>query len=113
MYVLFSSLDQEPLVSLEETDDCQRFWVVIDGLVESIAQQAFALADMGWLADRDTAWVKIAALRRLAGPRVRPDWPERFEHMLRYAESKGWLNAEKTHVKGHCEWQEEIVRRPG
>ena len=74
------------------------------GPSEDAARQALAREDVGTLAGHEAAWIEIASLRRLAGGRVQPDWPERFEGMLRYAGRKGWLSSDGLSVRGHCEW---------
>jgi hypothetical protein len=104
MYIQLSSGEQGPVVSLEEPDDCTRFHVAIHSLSEETVQQALRHEEVGWLGDTDTAWINIDALRRLAHERVGPDWPERLDGMLRYAEHKGWLSDDRTAVSGHCEW---------
>lgn len=104
MYMLLSSAQHEAVVTLEEPDDCTRFHVAIHGLSEDAARQALAREELGMLDIHEAAWIEIAALRRLASGRVQPDWPERFEGMLRYAGRKGWLSSGGSSVRGHCEW---------
>ena len=104
MYILLSSAQHEAVITLEEPDDCARFHVAIHRLSEDAARQALAREDVGTLENSEVAWIEIASLRRLAGGRVQPDWPERFEGMLRYAERKGWLSSDNSSVRGHCEW---------
>jgi hypothetical protein len=106
MYILLTALKQEAVVTLEEPDDCNRFHVAINGLSENVARQALVSEQVGQFVSREAAGIKIVALRRLAGGRVGPDWSTRFENMLRFAESKGWLNTDRTEVRGHCEWSE-------
>lgn len=107
MYILVIAASPAPVVSLEEPDDCRRFHVAIRHLSEDAAQQALEREDVGAFSGHDTAWIKITALRELAGTRVQPDWPERFDGMLRYAQSKGWLSSDGSQVSGHCEWEQE------
>ena len=107
MYIQVAPAEPKPVVSLEEPDDCRRFHVAIGNLPEDVARQALERDDVGTLSDHDTAWIKITALRKLAETRVQQDWPERFDGMLRYAQSKGWLSSDGTQVSGHCEWGQE------
>jgi hypothetical protein len=105
MYLLLSLVQQEPQFSLVEPDDCTRLHVAIErSLSEEVVKQTFLRENIGWLDDHQNAWITLDALRQLAVGSVQPDWPERFSAMLAYAERKGWLNAEKTAVSGHCEW---------
>jgi len=105
MYIQVKAAEPNPVVSLEEPDNCRQFHVAIGNLSEDEAQQALEREDVGTFSDHETAWIKITALRKLAESRVPPDWPERFDAMLRYAETKGWLSANGTQVSGHLEWE--------
>lgn len=113
MYILLFTLEQEPIISLEEPDDCTRLHVAIHGLSESAVQQALEREHFGYLENHENAWLRVDTLRRLAQGCVEPDWSQRFEQMLHYAASKGWLDTEQTHVKGHCEWDETASENPG
>lgn len=107
MYISVSPSHVGAVITLEEPDDCTRFHVAIQNLSEDEVLQALKRDEVGSLSASNTAWIKIGALRQFAKERVRPDWPERFEGMLRYAERKGWLSDDKTMVSGHCEWRSE------
>jgi hypothetical protein len=104
MYILVSPAERAPSVTLEEPDDCRRFHVAVRGLSEDSARQALEAEGVGRLGDPAAAEIAIAAIRKLAQGRVKPDWPERFEAMLEYAGRKGWLSADGERVQGHCEW---------
>ena len=104
MYIQVAPAEPKPVIRLEEPDNCRQFHVAIGNLSEEVAEQALEREDVGTFSNHDTAWVKITALRKLAETRVPPDWQDRFDEMLRYAESKGWLSTDGTHVSGHCEW---------
>lgn len=105
MYVLVTASDQVPTVSLEDPDDCSRFHVAVRDLAESAAASTLEAEGVGTL-ETQAAWISIEALRKLAQGRVQPDWPQRFGHMVQYAERKGWLSEDGEHVRGHCEWIE-------
>jgi hypothetical protein len=107
LYIQVVPAEPQPVVSLEEPDDCRRFHVAIGDLSLDVAEQALEREDVGTFSDHNTAWIKITALRTLAETRVPPDWSERFDAMLRYAETKGWLSTDGTQVNGHCEWRQE------
>lgn len=104
MYVLLTPASGSAMLTLEESDDCQRFHVEIRDLTEEAVQQIFGREGAGTLDSCEVAWIEIAFLRRLAEGRVQPEWSERFDGMLRYAERKGWLNRDQSRVQGHCEW---------
>jgi hypothetical protein len=107
MYLFLSSSKLSPIASLEEPDDCSSFHITIQNLSEDNARQVLEDEDVGELADHDTAWITITALYRLAQGRVQPDWQDRFNGMLHYAERKGWLRNDRAAVRGHCEWEPE------
>ena len=106
MYLLVTATEEVPTISLVEPDDCRRFHVTIRGLTQDAAEQALADQGIGQFSDSTTAWIKIAAIRRLAQGCVQPDWPQRFSDMLQYAGRKGWLSEDGQSVSGHCEWIE-------
>ena len=89
-------------VRLDEPDECGRFHVQVAEGVTDLAG-ALAAADVGTLADDEHAWVRVDAVRRLAEGRVPDDWPSRFDGMLRYAASKGWLDGEGSAIRAHLE----------
>ena len=92
MYLLLSSSEGSPVISLEEPDDCSRFHLTIRGLTIDAVQQALARSELGHLNDAHTAWIRVTAVRELAQERIQSDWLKRFTDMLHYAERKGWLS---------------------
>ena len=94
-------------LTLEEPDDCTRFH--LEGHDVSPEQAADVLTDAraGRLDPEDPAdaWIEPEAVRRMADGRVGDDWDERFEGMVGYARSKGWV-AEDGAIQAHCEWTE-------
>jgi len=103
MYILITAAQEQGAVSLEEPDDCRRFQLTIHGLSAGAAARMLEAEGVGRLAEEDTAWIDIAALRRLAAGRVGADWPQRFAAMIDYARRKGWLSADGQSVRGHIE----------
>lgn len=87
---------------LADPDDCTRFHVEVsadDRLPEVLAEH-----DLGTLDDGgEHIHVAVGALRRLAEGRTQDDWATRFDGMLSYAASKGWLDPAGTHVRAHIE----------
>lgn len=49
------------------------------------------------------AWIRIEALRELAGEAATPEWEESFQGMLGYARTKGWVDEEQGAVRAHVE----------
>jgi hypothetical protein len=51
----------------------------------------------------DHVWIRIDALRELAGAAATPEWEESFQGMLGYARSRGWVDDELNAVRAHVE----------
>jgi hypothetical protein len=73
------------------------FKVVLHGGGPSLAEAA------GVARVDEHAWIRIDALRELAGPAATPAWEESFQGMLAYARSKGWVDDELAAVRAHVE----------
>ena len=95
----------ERSLTLEEPDDCTRFHLEADGVTPEQAAEALTDASAGRLDPDapDDAWIDPDAVRRMAEGRVGDDWEDRFEGMLGFAASKGWI-AEDGFIQAHCEW---------
>ena len=104
MYVQVDVRPERPVVTLEEPDDCTRFHLTVAG-GQDLARVFGALVDAaaGRL-ESDHAYITIDAVRRLAGGRVPDDWDERFEAMLGYASSKGWMDDTGNMIQAHIEY---------
>ena len=84
-------------VRLDEPGDFKGFKVVVE---QGDGSGLFAV---GRLAHRDTAWITVDAVRRLAGNAVTPEWESGFTAMLDYAKTKGWLD-DSGDIQAHVEW---------
>jgi hypothetical protein len=104
MFVQVDLRTQPPLVSLEEPDDTARFHVSVLGPPD-VRRVFGALVDAaaGRL-EGDEAFIAIDAVRRLAAGRVEPDWAARFDEMLEYARTKGWIDDAGVAIRAHLEW---------
>ena len=88
-------------VVLTEADDCRRFHVRVPTSVPvATLDGILAGADAGHLSGPDQVAVKLSWLRSSAQD-VAPDWADRFEKMLAFARTKGWLTEDGTAVHGH------------
>ena len=89
-------------VLVGEPDDCKRLCAVISGA----GNIDTALGPLG-SADADDAhlWIKVEALKRAAMPTHDVDWSTRFDAMIEYAKSKGWIDTSKTRVRVHLSRQ--------
>jgi hypothetical protein len=86
-------------VRLLEPDDLRSFEVVvIEGGAGGAGDWPDAVAR-----HEEHAWIRVGALRELAGPAAGPEWEAQFEAMLGFARSRGWLDEEHDAVRGHVE----------
>lgn len=98
MYVLVSPGG----VELEEPDDCTRFHLV--GRDVGPDEVAGALSGFGEV-EGEHAWIEPDTLRTLAEGRVPADWDDRFDGMIAYAATKGWVDDEGR-LQAHIEWEQ-------
>ena len=101
MYILLA--EGQSGAQLEEPEDCMRFHVVLRDIGIYAAQSMLQADDIGRLEDNDTAWINVAAVRKLAEGRVSADWSERFQQMLDYAMSKGWVSEDGADLQAFIE----------
>jgi hypothetical protein len=88
-------------VHMNDPSDFEAFKVVVHG------RDASPIAVVGRMADDETAWIGIDAVRNLAGAAVRvPGWEDDFAAMLAYARKKGWLDAAATEIQAHVEYED-------
>lgn len=89
-------------VHLDEPEDCGAFKVVVEHGSEDEARTA--LAAVGRMPDRDTAWIRVDAVEAKAAGRVGDGWADEFATMLEFAATKGWLSDDRTEIQAHVEW---------
>jgi hypothetical protein len=89
---------------LVEPDDCTTFDVVVAPELDTEALTALlAEHKIGTLAAGEKhVFVSPEALRALADGRTGEDWSSRFDKMLAYAATKGWIG-ENGDVRGHID----------
>ncbi len=100
MYVKVAGTPAQPQVSIEEHDDCTRLHVVTAELDEATAGAVLDISGLGRPGTSGHVWLDIAALRARSHSAA-PDWPERFDAMIAYAERSGWLNPHGNLVAAH------------
>jgi hypothetical protein len=102
-------------VELAEPEDCKRFHVAVRGgdprglhqpPQRDVAALGAALSagDVGRLLPSGEAMIDTAAVLRMADGRVPEGWEDEFAAMLKYAESKGWLDETGGSIQAHVEW---------
>ena len=91
------------VVELVEAEDCKRFSVAVAGGDSESLGAALTGHGIGRLLPSGDAMVDIGAVRRMAEGRVPAGWADDFAGMLKYAESKGWLDETGTSIQAHVE----------
>jgi len=86
--------------TLLEAGDFKAFKVVVRGDSASLAERSAAV---GIARVDEHAWVRVDALRELAGPAATPEWEASLQGMLEFARSKGWVDDELGAVRAHVE----------
>ena len=107
MFVQVDVNAQPPIVTLEEPDDCTRFHLAVVGGTD-LARVFGALVDAaaGRL-EGEHALITIDSVRRMAAGRVADDWGDRFDGMLGYARTKGWIDETGSSIQAHIEYPED------
>jgi hypothetical protein len=87
-----------------DADDCARLHVTANGLDDDEAGAALQQANLGRAGEAGHVWLAVDALRTLArvGASI-TDWDKRFNAMITFARSRGWLDASGDHVAAHIE----------
>ena len=96
--------DEVPEVRVADVDDLTRLHLAVGALTDEDVDQALRAAGMGRLADGDTGFVDVAALR-VAGQAQTgaADWAERFDGMVAKAADKGWTGDDGASLQVHVE----------
>ncbi|WP_419918073.1 hypothetical protein [Candidatus Poriferisocius sp.] len=88
-------------VTLEDVNNFGEFHVVMDG---DEAAAVAALDGRAGPSQRDNhLWIDIALVRELAGDAAGTEWEARFEAMLAYAATKGWIDEPNDRVEAHIQ----------
>lgn len=85
---------------LVEVDDFDRFHIEADGDRHDVLEVLGAEARPG---RTHHLWWSIEAVRRLAPADREPAWDERFDAMMAWAATQGWIDEAGTHVQVHIE----------
>ena len=85
---------------LAEPDDFKGFKVVLRDNRASLAER---VASVGVARLDEHAWIRVDALRELAGAAATPEWEASLAGMLEYARSKGWVDDDLDAIRAHVE----------
>ncbi|MDE0195512.1 MAG: hypothetical protein OXP08_08165 [bacterium] len=87
-------------MGLAEVDDFNRFHIEAEGDRRDVLRVLGAEARLG---RTHHLWWSIEAVRRLALEDREPVWDERFDAMMAWAATQGWIDEAGTHVQVHIE----------
>lgn len=83
-----------------EADAFDRFHIEADGDRHDVLRVLGTEARLG---RTHHLWWSIEAARRLAPADREPGWDERFDAMMAWAATQGWIDEAGTHVQVHIE----------
>ena len=107
MYVEIDLVHLGAGAALREPEDLGSLKVVVHGPPERRDGLAAAVANVGRVDPSGDVFLSIDALKRLAGERVATaEWLQRFDGMVAYAASHGWVDAAGATLRAHCEWRD-------
>ncbi|MCW2695483.1 MAG: uncharacterized protein JWR62_568 [Modestobacter sp.] len=93
-----------PEVRVSSVDDLKHLHLAVGALTTEEADEALRTAGLGRLADADTAFLDVAALRAAAEPLASSgDWGQQFDGMVDHARSKGWVGDDGASLQAHVE----------
>jgi len=88
-------------ITLADAGNFQEFHVAIDG---DVAAAVAAFDGRAAASERDNhLWIDIAFVRELAGAAADAEWAARFDAMLAYADTKGWIDEAAGRVEAHIQ----------
>lgn len=92
-------LDPNEPPSVTDLDRLDRLHAEVRGSLDAVR-----LDDLCEPADDEHVWLHVGRARTIAVAATSdPAFGDRFDAMIGYAASKGWLNAAGTHVRAHVE----------
>lgn len=96
--------DERPEARVVDIDDLGRLHLALGQVTDAEAGEVLERSGLGRLRDSETAVLDVAALRAAAEPRATaPDWQARWDEMITYARSKGWLSEDGASLSVHVE----------
>jgi hypothetical protein len=93
-------------VTVREGDDCKRLHLQATGLSTPDVESALKASEAGQLMEDGDARIRVRWLHEtaLSAGQVAPDWQARWDGMMAYADSSGWLSPDGAEVRVHCQY---------
>lgn len=86
---------------LADADNFTAFHV--EGAGASATELLTALGELALPGADDHVWLSALGVAGLAGETAAGEWITKFDGMCTYAESKGWMNEQGTHIRAHIQ----------
>lgn len=87
---------------LDEADDLTGLKIVVlNGVPPELARDQ--IRNLGPEISERESWVSVALLRELAAGHTSPGWGARFDDMLTFARTRGWVDDGGRNVRVHIE----------
>lgn len=93
------AIDAQGQISLEEPQVFNALHILMNNGFSNLDGLEDLRADPGQGDGADHAWMRVEALRAL-GP-ADPAWAEKFDAMVSYAKTKGWVRGAPQEVRLH------------
>jgi hypothetical protein len=103
---MFVEVGGDGEVGVVEGEDCKRLHLQATGLSVTDVGGALERAGVGRLTEDGDAFINLEWLHEaaFAASGATPDWPTRWEGMIAFAASSGWLSADGIDVRVHCKY---------
>jgi hypothetical protein len=96
--------EELPEVRVVHVDDLSRLHLALGEVTDEEADESLRAVGLGRLTGEDAASIDVAALRRAAEPQSSaPDWAQRWDGMLDFARTQGWLSEDGGSLQVHVE----------
>jgi hypothetical protein len=96
--------EERPEARVVDIDNLSALHLALGQVTDEEATEALQRSGLGRIQDGDTAFLDAAALRAAAEPRsTDPDWVTRWDAMIAFARSKGWVSEDGATVQVHVE----------
>jgi hypothetical protein len=96
--------EERPEARVVDVDNLTALHLALGEVTDEEASEVLERSGLGRLKDADVAFLDTAALRAAAEPRATAaDWPTRWDAMIAYARTQGWLSDDGASVQVHVE----------
>jgi len=95
---------EHPEARVVDVDNLTALHLALGEVTDEEAAEVLERSGLGRLQDAEIAFLDAAALRAAAEPRATaPDWATRWDAMVAFARSKGWVSPDGASLQVHIE----------